>query len=263
MNLVLLLTIILSSCGERGSKSEFIEQLSNPRESKMSLMSESTEQAQDASDITERKLIKNGSISFESRNVQKTKIEIEKICKELNAYISNESKNNFGDRLQYTQTIRIPANKFDELLFKIEPLAISIEDRTINTQDVTEEFIDVEARLKTKKELELRYHEILKQAKTVADIISIEGQIANVRSEIESMEGRMNYLKNQVSFSTLNVTFYEIIGTDFGFASKFIRSISAGWDNLLSFLIFTLSFWPFVLVGGGIGIWWWRRRKKI
>lgn len=262
MNLVLIIAIILSSCGERGGKSEFLEQLSSPRESKMSLVSENTEQTPlGAGDKIERKLIKNGSISFESQNVQKTKIEIEKICKELNAYISNESQNNFGDRLQYSQTIRVPSNKFDDLLLKIEPLAITIEDRTITTQDVTEEFIDVEVRLKTKKELELRYREILKQAKTVTDIISIEGQIANVRSEIESMEGRLNYLKNQVSFSTLIVTFYETIGTDFGFASKFVRSISKGWDNLLSFLVFTFSFWPFVLVGGGIGIWWWRRKK--
>ena len=95
--------------------------------------------------------------------------------------------------------IRVPADRFDELLLIIEPLASKIESKNINTQDVTEEFIDVETRLKTKKELETRYLEILKQAKTVTDIISIESQIATVRSEIESMEGRINYLKNQVS----------------------------------------------------------------
>ena len=263
INHVLFLLVILSSCEERVGKSEFLEQLNSPRESKMALVNDFEEQAaNDEGDLLERKLIKNGSITFESQNVQKTKIEIEKICKELNAYVVNEGQNNYGDRLQYSQTIRVSANRFDELLLKIEPLASIIEDKTISTQDITEEFIDVEARLETKKELELRYREILKQAKTVADIISIEAQIANVRSEIESMEGRLNYLKNQVSFSTLNVTYYETIGTDFGFASKFVRSLRIGWDNLLSFLIFTLSFWPFILVGGGTGIWWWKRKKS-
>ena len=125
MNLVLFLTVILSSCGENGSKSEFPEQLSSPLESKISLISKSAEQAPpDVGDVIDRKLIKNGSITFESRNVQKTKTEIEKICKELNAYVSSESQNNYGDRLQYNQAIRVSANHFDELLLKIEPLAV-------------------------------------------------------------------------------------------------------------------------------------------
>jgi hypothetical protein len=120
---------------------------------------------------------------------RKPKPSVEAICKELNAYISNESQNNYGERLQYNQMIRVPADQFDLLLQKIEGEAVNVESKNIHTQDVTEEFIDVEARLKTKKELETRYRELLKQAKTVQDIVSIEGQIAAVRSEIESMEG--------------------------------------------------------------------------
>jgi len=214
--------------------------------------------------LTERKLIKNGDLSFETSDVKKTKVNVEAICKELNAYISNENQNNYGERLQFNQTIRVPADKFDLLFQKIEAEAVKVESRNINTQDVTEEFIDVEARLKTKKELETRYREILKQAKTVQDIISIEGQIATVRSEIESMEGRLNYLKNQVSFSTLNVSYYEIIGTDFGFANKFIRGLGQGWDNLLAFLIVLANLWPFFLLIGAIvfGVTRWQKRKR-
>jgi hypothetical protein len=209
----------------------------------------------------ERKLIRNGQLDFKTNDVKKAKVDIEKISKELNGYISNESENNFGDRKQYNQTIRVPADQFDNLIKQIEVLADKVESKGINTQDVTEEFIDVEARLKTKKELEARYSEILKQAKTVADILAIESQIANVRSEIESMTGRLNYLKNQVSFSTLNLTYYETIGTDFGFASKFVDSLKGGWDNLLAFLIFLVNLWPFVIAIAVVILWWLRRRK--
>ena len=66
-----------------------------------------------------RKLIKNGTLEFETEAVKETKIEIEKLCKEFNAYISNENENNYGERLQYNQTIRVPAEKFDLLLNKI------------------------------------------------------------------------------------------------------------------------------------------------
>jgi hypothetical protein len=156
----------------------------------------------------------------------------------------------------------VPADQFDNLIKRIEPLARKIDNRSINTQDVTEEFIDVEARLTTKKELEGRFREILKQAKTVEEIVSIESQIANVRAEVESMEGRLKYLQNQVSYSTLNVSYYEITGADFGFASKFMGSIKGGWDNLLLFLIFLVTLWPFVLSLASIVFWWVRRRKQ-
>jgi hypothetical protein len=214
--------------------------------------------------LTERKLIKNGDLSFETSDVKKTKASVETICKELNAYISNESQNNYGERLQYNQMIRVPADQFDLLLQKLEGEAVKIESKNIHTQDVTEEFIDVEARLKTKKELETRYREILKQAKTVQDIVTIEGQIAAVRSEIESMEGRLTYLKNQVAFSTLNVSYYEIIGTDFGFANKFVRGLGQGWDNLLSFLIVLTNLWPFFILVVAIawGVARWQKRKR-
>lgn len=202
----------------------------------------------------ERKLIKNGDLLFETSDITKTKASIESICKTLNAYTANESQNNYEDRIQYNQTIRVPAEQFNVLLQELEALAVKVESKNINTQDVTEEFIDVEARLKTKKELENRYREILKEARSVSDIVSIESQISSVRSEIESMEGRLQYLKNQVSFSTLHVSYYEFIGTDFGFASKVVRALAQGWDNLLAFLIMLVNLWPFI-VFAGVGIW--------
>ncbi len=267
MNLLLLMIIILNSCNKKGFDNENGILLDKTKSRNNVTMFEEflevppTEQpAQSA--ILERKLIRNGQLDFKTTDVKKTKIEIDKISKELNAYISSENENNYGDRLQYTQTIRVPTDQFDNLIKRIEPLAHKIDNKSINTQDVTEEFIDVEARLTTKKELEGRFREILKQAKTVEEIVSIESQIANVRAEVESMEGRLKYLQNQVSYSTLNVSYYEIIGADFGFASKFVESIKGGWDNLLSFLIFLVTLWPFVLSLAGMVLWWVRRRKQ-
>jgi len=268
MNTLLLLVTLLFSCGGNNSSPEIAMDMAAP-EAKMAQRGGEYEAAIDVAEqhlpppeIVERKLIRNGSLEFQTEEVKKTKLEIEKICKELNAYISSESENNFGDRLQYNQSIRVPSAQFDALIARIEPLAKKIDNKNINTQDVTEEFIDVEARLKTKKELEERYREILKQAKTVQDIISIESQIANVRSEIESMEGRLNFLKSQVSFSTLNVSYYETIGTDFVFASKFVHSLKGGWDNLLAVIIFMVNLWPFVIGLSLIVIWLWRKRMK-
>lgn len=210
-----------------------------------------------------RKLIKEGAMSFQCENVEKTKVEVDKICKQLGAYSSSEGQDRYGDNLNYRHTIRVPAERFDTLVQELEKLAIKVESKDINTRDVTEEFIDVETRLKTKKELESRYLEILKQARSVEEVLSVEREIGNVRSEIESMEGRLNYLKNRVSFSTLNVNYYQQIESDFGFGSRFIQSFGNGWRNLLSFLIGLMSLWPFILlIGAGTWLLIKRRNRK-
>jgi hypothetical protein len=209
----------------------------------------------------ERKLIKDGRLTFRTKDVKKTKEEIEKICKELGAYISNETQTDYENGLSYSEKIRVPAARFDELMQKIEPLAEHIDIKNIDTKDVTEEFIDVESRLKTKKDLEKRYTELLQKAKTVEDLLSIERELGNVRSEIESMEGRLNYLKNQVAFSTLDVNFYEQRRGDFGFASRFVSSMGEGWNNLLSFIIGLMSLWPFVLLASA-GTWTFVRYRR-
>ena len=259
-NLIFLFAFLLSSCNNGRNESR------TPNESESSFkevarMAPANEAASDNVVTIDRKLIRNGHLEFKTDDVKKAKAEIEKISKELKGYISDETENNYDARVQYNQTIRVPADQFDALIASIEKLAERVENKGISTQDVTEEFIDVEARLKTKKELETRYSEILRQAKTVSEILEVESQLANVRAEIESMTGRLNYLKNQVSFSTLNVSYYQVLGTDFGFASKFVQSLKDGWDNLLSFLIGVVSLWPFVL-GIGVIIFWWIKRRR-
>lgn len=215
--------------------------------------------------VTERKLIKTGELTFETSDVKKTKAAVDQILKELNGYSAGERLNNFNDRLQYFQILRVSADKFDLLVQQVEAGAKEVKSKNSRIEDVTEEFIDVEARLKTKKELEARYREILKQAKTVTEIISIEGQIATVRADIESMEGRLKYLTSQVSYSTLEVTYYENIGTDFGFGSKLGNALGSGWNGFLEFLIGLITLWPFLLLITAL-IWlirrWWKHRRK-
>ena len=247
-NLMMLVPVIfMVACGQHSEEA-------NPVAKEMVLASVNDNRSS-SSDVVmlERKLIRSGDFTFEVENVTDTKKYIEAICNELKAYSSSESQNNLGDRIQLFQTIRVPAKQFDNLLVKLESLALSVENKSINTQDVTEEFIDVEARLATKKSLEERYLEILKQAKTVADIVSIESQIASVRADIESMEGRINYLKNQVSFSTLQVSYFQRVGTDFGFFGKAARALGSGWDNFLSFTIMLINLWPFMVLI--LGVW--------
>ena len=213
---------------------------------------------------TERKLIKNGSIEFEVNDVDKAKASINDLVKETGGYISSDDQNNYSGAPRFTQVARVPSDKLDDFIAKVEGLAKKVDSKNISTQDVTEEFIDVETRLATKKELEARYRELLQQAKTVKDMLEVETQLNNVRGEIESMEGRLKYLTNQVSFSTLTITYYQTVSGNFGFGYRFFNSFGNGWNILLDFFIGVLTLWPFIILGG-LGTWLfirWRKKKK-
>ena len=262
LNLIIMLVIMMTACGDRRSKLKVERDTSTERSIAMADLDVSPSSPKKAPrQASQRKLIKNGTLSFETNDIEKTREEIEKLYQEFNGYIASENHFNYGERLQHEQEIRIPSQNFDPFIEKLEQLGNKIENRHISTQDVTEEFIDVEARLKTKKDLEARYLDLLKLAKTVEDMLSIESQLGSVRAEIESMEGRLNYLNNQVAFSTIKVSYYELTGINFGFASKFVYSLKNGWDNLLTFLIAVVNVWPFLILVG-CGVFLYARYKK-
>ena len=199
------------------------------------------------SEIVDRKLIKNGEINFTTKDILASRQELEKACRDFNGYISSEEQQKLSNGISYHQVIRIPAAKFDAFMKVIERIGDHIEYRNITTQDVTEEFIDIEARLKTKKELEVRYHQLLNKAVKIEDMLSIEEQISTVRTEIETMQGRLQYLTNRVGYSTLTVNYRQVVVNDFGFGSRLATSFVTGWNGLLVFLIGIVSAWPFMI----------------
>ena len=197
----------------------------------------------------ERKVIKEGDISFETGNAKETRALISKSIAELKGYIASDNVFDYTDKTEHRITMRVPAESFDLLLDRISQHAKKLDSKNIQTVDVTAEYIDVESRIKTKKELEVRYSELLKKAMKVEEILNIEREIGTLRTEIESMEGRLKYMQDKVSFSTLTVTFYEKSSGSFGFNSKIGQAFKNGWTNLLWFILGVANLWPFLILG--------------
>lgn len=195
-----------------------------------------------------RKLIKNGNVVFETYDLEKTKATIELLVQKFDGYISSDSKNEFDNKVNYYLNIRIPAQYFDSILKGISSQISKFDSKEITISDVTEEFLDIESRLKNKKELEKRYLEILQQSKSVEDILNVERELGKLREEIEATEGRLNYLSNQVSFSTLSVSFYKKVSNETSFFGKIGENFTNGFDNFKSFLLFIITVWPFVII---------------
>lgn len=196
----------------------------------------------------EPKLIKTGTLEFETSDLGATYQLVRQAAQSNDAFLSNESSSNQYDRIVQHLTIRVPSRNFDKLIKAVSEGVKRFDTKTIETTDVTEEFVDAEARLKTQKQLEQRYQELLKRANKVSEILEIEEQIGELRAEIEAVEGRLRYLNNRVDYSTLDVQFYQKMPTLARNDRHFGRAFLQGWDNFVSLIFGLVANWSTILI---------------
>ena len=206
------------------------------------------------SDTTERKLIKTANIQFEIEEIEPAIKEVEALVEGKKGIIISNNLENNTYRISQSFTIRVPNNHFDTLVEGLASIAVVLDSKEINAQDVTEEFVDVTARLKAKKQIENRYLSILEQAKSVADILEVEKKLGEIREEIEATEGRLRYLQNQVALSTINLYVYQRLEQKINtlapsFLERVGKGLSSGWTYFLDFLVGLSYSWPFILIG--------------
>ncbi|MEN7548670.1 DUF4349 domain-containing protein [Rapidithrix thailandica] len=200
------------------------------------------------------KLIKTADLRMQVKDMEATSGKLEVLTEQFDAYISSSSESNFGYEINQQIEIRVKAGNFDSLLQNIIGLGIYLDRKTVNVQDVTEQFIDLEARIKNKKAVEQSFLELMKKAKSVDEILKVQTELGNVRSEIESQEGRLKYLQDQVSYSTLRVELfqkvkgYEAAMPGLTFMEKVTGGFKTGWDTFLAIIVFLIEAWPFVLL---------------
>ena len=182
--------VLWSACGQsRGDAEAYGRDVVSEE---VTAKSVSTSTADETTDLTasasyERKLTKRGTIRFETSDAKKTHAAIQQAVVETKGYISSDNLNQYGNRIIHAVTIRVPASQFDALLDRISLNTDKIEDKHIEVLDVSQEYIDLDTRIKTKKELENRYQELLKRAHTIDEILKIEEQIGILRADIESV----------------------------------------------------------------------------
>lgn len=110
---------------------------------------------------------------------------------------------------EYAQlTLRVPAERFDETIADLRsaPYVTDVEREESSSQDVSAEFVDNESRLTALEETQRRYLSLLSEADTVDELLRLETELTDVRSQIETIKGRQNYLSEMTSFSTITVT---------------------------------------------------------
>ncbi len=164
--------------------------------------------------LSERKTITNVDIYLEVDNASKTVENIIAMATAADGYVSSSSvyDSSYDDtpRQEGYITVRIPSGNYTAFLKDVENLG-DVSSKSIIGTDVTEEYIDLEARLSNLQKQEKRLTEILNMSTTVEEVLSVEQELERVRGEIDSLTGRLQYLDNRIDFATINIRITEPI----------------------------------------------------
>jgi hypothetical protein len=203
------------------------------------------------SQTTSQKIIKTGNLRFETQELKKTHQKILTAVQKANGYVQHDNTGKNYNSQYHNLTVRVPSENFDTVIQSISDGVSYFEEKTISQRDVTEEFVDLNARLKAKRTLEKRYLELLSKAKNVKEILEIERELSKIREEIEAREGRLQYLQSQVSESTITIYFYKISsdrGVTVSYGRKVTNAFKNGWSNISEFFLGLLHIWPFIIL---------------
>ena len=233
--LILLFTFLIFSCSSESETGGFSE-------SKMSISPEMAmmEDVRISTPPTslgneEKKIQRNANISIEVKNLDESIDKLNEIILLFNAEIISSNKGGMDFGQPYANIrIRVLSGNLDSAINEFKKLSTKIISENIYTNDVTEEFIDTEARLKIMKSTEDRFNSLLLKSETVEEIIQVEKELMRIRGDIESLEGRLNYLSKTTDTSEINLNLNEQIPIT-GESWKINDSFTSALQNLSSF----------------------------
>lgn len=157
------------------------------------------------------KLIKTADTTIEVNKgeFEKKYEAVKKIAEDFDGHVTNASAARVkGEMTSGTVTMRVPAKEFDNTLAAIKKIG-KVNSLNIKTDDVSEEYVDLESRLKNFQAQEAQLLAIMAKAQTVDETLKVQEQLTAVQGEIEVIKGRMQYLDNRVDYSTITVTVQE------------------------------------------------------
>ena len=203
--------------------------------------------------VAERKLIKKVSLAVETKDYDNYIKNLRDNVASSGGYIETSSESNSAEFRSFTATIRIPVGKTDGFT-EFASQNVTVTRRGESVEDVTEQYVDIEARIKVFKAEEESLIEIMKKADNVTDLLSVKERLAEVRAQIESYTAQLKSLENQTDYSTITLTVSEVereVKTE-GYWSRIWNNILGGFINvgkmITGLFAFALSAIPYLIV---------------
>lgn len=157
----------------------------------------------------EQKVIKTGTLALHMESVQEGVELIKTKVTEWGGDVTNSNVTRYDNSYYGSMTVRVPSEQFDAAMSGLKELAVYVDSEYTNADNITEAYMDLEARLSNLKEEEQQYLAILDKAVTVEEILQVTDYLSTVRYEIESAEGQLKYYDTNVDYSTITLTLTE------------------------------------------------------
>jgi Domain of unknown function (DUF4349) len=221
-----------------------------------------------------RKIIYNAQVELLVESVSSTADALGRLVKESGGYVSDTDIVTYTQlRRQATWKVRVPVDHFDAFLAAVTRLG-ELQKNHLDSQDVTQEYVDLEARIANKQEEEKRLLKHLTDSTgKLEDILAVERELSRVRGEIEQMQGRLRFLANVTSLSTVTVLATELkdytppVSPTFG--TQIVRTFRFSVERLAEFgkavVLVLVAVAPWLPVGLVLALpfgWYVRRRQR-
>ena len=216
-----------------------------------------------------KKIIRNGTITLAVKDYSKYYQLVGEIVKREGGYVAQEDQQQSDYKLENTVVLKVPVARFEETMTHISNGTGNdeVKEKKITSEDVTGEVVDTKSRIEAKKQVRLRYLDLLKQAKNMNDILQVQSEINEIQEQMEMASGRVNYLNHASAFSTINLTFYQILNPgapdqkEPSFSTKLFASFLSGWQFIKALIVGLVSIWPLWFLM--FGLWLAFRRWKL
>lgn len=217
---------------------------------------------------TDQKIIKNSQISIEVGNVTTSLDPLRNIATAHGGYLGSLSVNTqYRDRLYAVLTMRVPSSEFDSAITEIKLLG-TLKSESLSADDVTEEYVDLQAQRTALANQLAQYNRIMEIAGNVSEILEVQTEIERVQVELDRINGRLKYLDNRVDYATITVTLQEPEPVGGGEGYSIVSVINQGIAGFLAvtagLVIILISIIPLIILGAiaYLAYRWWRKRKE-
>ena len=155
--------------------------------------------------VTEHLIIRNAWLDLVVPDTEDALGEIEDVTNEMGGFIVQSNIYQSGESKQASVQLRIPAEKLDEALARFRDLATEVRSENVSGQDVTEEYVDLQSRLRSKEATEAKLLELLDKAEDVEAALAVQSELERIQTDIEVLKGRMQYLEQSAAMSSVSI----------------------------------------------------------
>ena len=205
----------------------------------------------------QQQVIKTATISIRVDDVTTTGAKVVSLVTVNEGFVQQQDLSNSDETTYETITARVPADRLDAFISEVSALG-SVQSLTSQAADVTQQVVDLDARIGALQTSAKRLEELLAATSSVADLVAVETELANRQAELDSLISQRDYLRDQVSYSTVTVSLSPVVESIGATPPGFVSGLQNGWTALVMLVgvaITAVGFLlPFVLIAAAIAV---------